>query len=476
MSEEKKVSRRTVAKGAAWAVPVVAVAAAAPAHAASGDYVLTFSTPLSSVNACDAITAGTLLLTKDGAGVTGASVAVTLPPGLQWSDGSTGSRTLTTTSGGLIDLSGLIVGSGSAGTYTVTAQGSNPSTNTASASLVLTANKGVIYFTSDEKTAADSDPTGVVADAVDAVVTGNYVYARTSTGKWFVKAGADVVSPYQQITGVPAIDSVWGGKGSDYGYAIAGGQVYGSAAGPIGYAVIGASGVTAMATTGGRTFALDSSGKVYRIIDGEDSFHQVRLATNISILLTDVTVIDGNQGGGYGWAISGTDIYYMLDNNLAYLSTSTANKPAAPKALAIGAGYAYALDGDGSVWAHAGASAGDWTQMTGLPAEATFIMANAGGDYIWALSNDTPYWGYAATGFSGSNPGALAGNIDQLWIGSAYAYVRTYDGQWWQRLGASSGGDWGRITGTPGGTVKKIATNWGNFGWAIADRNDVCAP
>jgi len=31
------VSRRTLAKGAAWAVPVIAVAAAAPAQAASGD-------------------------------------------------------------------------------------------------------------------------------------------------------------------------------------------------------------------------------------------------------------------------------------------------------------------------------------------------------------------------------------------------------------------------------------------------------
>ena len=30
------ISRRTIAKGAAWAVPVVAVAAAAPAMAASG--------------------------------------------------------------------------------------------------------------------------------------------------------------------------------------------------------------------------------------------------------------------------------------------------------------------------------------------------------------------------------------------------------------------------------------------------------
>ena len=37
MTEETKVQRRTITKGAAWAVPVVAVGAAAPAFAASGE-------------------------------------------------------------------------------------------------------------------------------------------------------------------------------------------------------------------------------------------------------------------------------------------------------------------------------------------------------------------------------------------------------------------------------------------------------
>lgn len=39
MNEQTTVSRRAVAKGIAWAVPAVAVTAAAPAYAASGDCV-----------------------------------------------------------------------------------------------------------------------------------------------------------------------------------------------------------------------------------------------------------------------------------------------------------------------------------------------------------------------------------------------------------------------------------------------------
>jgi len=57
---QKKISRRTVAKGAAWSVPVVAVAAAAPAHAASGPTAgdVMVSASCVGVNVLDLITLG----------------------------------------------------------------------------------------------------------------------------------------------------------------------------------------------------------------------------------------------------------------------------------------------------------------------------------------------------------------------------------------------------------------------------------
>ncbi|WP_347350877.1 PLAT/LH2 domain-containing protein [Intrasporangium sp.] len=334
---------------------------------------------------------------------------------------------------------------------------------------------GTIYYSADQIHALNSDPTGTVTDVSDVVVTTSYVYALTLSGAWFVKAGADAVNPYRQISGVPKVDSVWGGTASDYGYAISGGKVYGAAANTDGFEVSDASGVISLATTGGRTFALDSQGHVYRILDGEKAFHQVMLGTDPTTPLSDVTAIDGNQGGGYGWAIAGTDIYFMLDNNLAYLSTTTEKKPSNPVFLSIGASWAYVLDEDGSVWSHYAAAPGDWTRLVGLPGKATFLTSQLGTDYVWAMSEGAPYWAYYTNGFASANAGSLAGSITQLWVGANYAYVRTKAGQWWRSNQPSTTAQWGQITGTPRNTVHKIATNWGNFAWAIADR-DIADP
>ncbi len=68
---EKRVSRRTIAKGAAWSVPVVAVAAAAPQAVAS---------PANASLAWTDTESGLLSLQLlDGTGVVAAQVAITLP-------------------------------------------------------------------------------------------------------------------------------------------------------------------------------------------------------------------------------------------------------------------------------------------------------------------------------------------------------------------------------------------------------------
>jgi hypothetical protein len=465
--------RRTILQGAAWSVPVLAAAVAAPTASASGNSSLVFTQGFGSFTACGVVPGGVLLLTSGGSPVANATVNVTLPAELQWGDLTTGVKAFTTDAFGRVDLGGWILGTGTAGTFAVTATSSSGAT--ASANATATASSGVIWYSSDQATATNSDPAGTVADARDIVVTTNYVYTITTTGEWYVKSGANSVSPYTRISGAPSIDSVWGGLGSDYGYALAGGSVYKTAATTTATPVTGVSGVTSLATTGGRVFASTSGGDVYRATDGASSFTQVTLATATTTPLIGVTAIAGNQGGGYGWAISGTDIYYILDNNRAYLSTTVAAaKPANPVALAIGATWAYALDADGTVWAHFTASAGAWQQLSGLPGAATEIAAFLGGDTLWALSGSTPFWSSNASTFNSSNPGAIAGTAAQLWVGASNAYVRTTSGQWWHRTGAATTGVWNQITGTPGNTVTKIATNYGNFAWALANKNEIC--
>jgi hypothetical protein len=54
--EVRRVSRRTIAAGAAWAVPVIAVGAAAPAMAASGECVPAFTAVEGSYKCCDGST------------------------------------------------------------------------------------------------------------------------------------------------------------------------------------------------------------------------------------------------------------------------------------------------------------------------------------------------------------------------------------------------------------------------------------
>lgn len=72
---EKKISRRTVAKGAAWSVPVVAVAAAAPAHAASADGNVTVS------GSCVGFTVPILNVTAGHPKFTISATGVALPAG-----------------------------------------------------------------------------------------------------------------------------------------------------------------------------------------------------------------------------------------------------------------------------------------------------------------------------------------------------------------------------------------------------------
>ena len=473
-------SRRTVLTGAVWSVPVIAAAMATPIAAATTTLTLAFSEALGVINTCDTNTAGVVTLT-DGNGdpVPGAPVTITLPAGLVWADDTASSaKVFTTDLNGQVSLAGAITGIGTAGIHTVIASAAGASS--VSAPLQTLTQKSAIWYSGNASTVSPADTAGVVVAPVALAVTAGYAYAQEAAGGWYAHSGA-VDGDWRKFA-TPPVDEIFAGEGgSGWGYALAGGEVYrGHPTNNTFTHLSGISGVTKFAQTGNRLFAVDDTGNVQRYWT---AWNQVTISgSSPAAPLTDIVDLTGNEGGGYGWAISGTDIYYMLDNNLAYLSTTTAQKPAAPQKLAIGAGWAYALDADGSVWSHAGASAGNWNQIPGLPGPAESISENEGGNYVWALVDGRLYatWGNGSLPFTlvdnASTP--LPGDIVDYAIGAGYAYAKLADGTVWSHAGTGTGA-WTKMTHLPahgGGDFHPefLTTNYGNFSWFIANNSVVC--
>ena len=123
------VTRRTIVKGAAWSLPVIAVAVAAPAFAASqGTEIGPGDQPVPT-GVCTPVGDIRFSITKNGAPVANQAIIVTLPPAapagqssFHWSDGTTAPKTLLSDANGIVDLTSLIVTSSTPGTYDVVGQ------------------------------------------------------------------------------------------------------------------------------------------------------------------------------------------------------------------------------------------------------------------------------------------------------------------------------------------------------------------
>ncbi|MBF4461354.1 MULTISPECIES: hypothetical protein [unclassified Rathayibacter] len=109
---EDGVHRRTIVKGAAWTIPVVAVAVATPAAAASATPKLEFTQGSYTGNGCETITGVQVKRTTDGTTPdAGKVVTVTLKDGFTFADGTT-TYSATTNSSGLITLPNINVPTG----------------------------------------------------------------------------------------------------------------------------------------------------------------------------------------------------------------------------------------------------------------------------------------------------------------------------------------------------------------------------
>lgn len=462
------VSRRNVIKGAAWSVPVIAVAAATPMAAASGQRTLTW-TQIAPIAACQTTTDATITLVDASGPISGETVTVTLPAGLKWSDTASASKTFTTDANGVVQVVG-IVSTGRAGGYTLTAQAN--SVAPATAALTVEAATSAIWYSSNALTASPADSTADVQNPVSLAVAGAYVWAINADGELYVHSGA-VDGAWNKVTSAGTVTKVTASQGTNYGLAVIGGAVFrlnGSSITPD--AMPGLPGTPKdIAASANFAYALMPDGTWWwRPVLGSTAWVQLTGGPGTYVS------IDVNEGGGYGWAI-GTDgeVYWTAPGG----GTGATAQPSDPtnlltnaKQTAIGSSYAYARDANGDVFSHfAASSATPWVKMTGLPAGgATQIFTNTGGNWVWALANGTLYYSGNATSFApADSAGALgaSGSIEEVAIGGSYAYVKTSDGQWWGKPGASDGG-WRKITGVPGNEITSLSTNWGDYSWVIA--------
>lgn len=107
----KGVTRRTVVRSAAWAVPVIAVATAVPLAMASGPIVITPVDGLQFVGACTEAQNIRFTVADDaGSPLSGTQVSVALPAGWHWADGTTGSKVFASDVNGVVTVTGAIGG------------------------------------------------------------------------------------------------------------------------------------------------------------------------------------------------------------------------------------------------------------------------------------------------------------------------------------------------------------------------------
>jgi len=125
----KGLSRRTIVKGAAWSLPVVAAAVAVPAYAASNGVVINPGNQPVPTGVCTPVGNISFTITNNGAPVANQAIIVTLPPAapagqssFHWNDNTTAPKTFVSDANGVVDLTSRIVTSSTPGTYTVFGQ------------------------------------------------------------------------------------------------------------------------------------------------------------------------------------------------------------------------------------------------------------------------------------------------------------------------------------------------------------------
>ncbi|PPF64824.1 hypothetical protein [Rathayibacter tritici] len=161
---EDGVHRRTLVKGSAWTVPVLALSVATPAAAASGSPTLAFTQSSYSGKACGTITGVQVKRTTDGSTADpGKVVTVRLADGYTFADGST-TVSRTTGTDGLVTLPDITVPS--TGGDSAFKAASDSLTTSARVSSTASDKTGIYLY--DYKNSA-KDSTGPIKDSAKAI-------------------------------------------------------------------------------------------------------------------------------------------------------------------------------------------------------------------------------------------------------------------------------------------------------------------
>ncbi|PPF10765.1 hypothetical protein [Rathayibacter rathayi] len=407
---EDGVHRRTIVKGAAWTVPVVAVSMATPAAAASKTPTLKFTQASYSGTGCGTITGVQVKRTTDGTTADpGKTVTVTLANGYTFADG-------TTTYSGTTDANGLI----SLPNIKVPAQGGDSTFKASSDTLAATApvkstkkttirqyadkkytdyanipgatsleagydsgNAGAPFVLTTDGTLYTRDGTKVASDVKDysAYLNG------TTNGAYYIDSKG-VVKQYQGTTTTTyrtITDATEIKVGYDSGSA---GAPYILTSDGTLYLLDGATNDPIKVATGVKDFSPYLNGKengvFYIGTDGVVKKYAGGTTTTYPTI-TDASVIKasydkGNAGAPYILTTDGT--LYLIDGTNTPIKVATDVKDFSPYLNGTSNGVYY-IDSDGVVKQYAGGKTTTYSTITNASViKTSYDKGNAGAPYI----------------------------------------------------------------------------------------------
>ncbi|WP_424937299.1 MULTISPECIES: hypothetical protein [Bacteria] len=357
--------RRTIVKGAAWSIPVIAAVTAVPFASASVAFTLT-ATLTSALTACGTAPLELLLKDAQGAPVSG-PVTVSLPAGLTWDDGTTADKVVTTDANGRATLT--VKGTGQGGTFTITGQGLAPTpTSPAQAVATVAAVGGRIFhsYTSGITDPVNSDPNGTVPNPVEVRVSNNggTLSVRTADGGWYHSSpiGVGGTPTWNKVDAPPIVSLIstnfTSGSYTQIGLT-ADGDVYRSYEGQPATQISSPVKFTEIFSTGGFLYGVTADGKLYATKSHEYPFMPV--TTNTGAPFPTVTELSRRESD----AIQGNSFTVIADGKVysqtsGGLTTPPSFTPYSPGPLnptdvinhgSINGVYpTLVLDADGSLW------------------------------------------------------------------------------------------------------------------------------